>query len=335
MIHLVTLDAPPQRTGGIASWVQDVGAALCAQGVSVTLHAPQAPSARAWDAAQTFGVHRMWGRSWGRHQGRWIQLQLPRRVAQGDRVIYSTWRLAEHCAGKLKGRATQLVMVHGSDLTQIGADATRFVRTCGQVNAVGTVSSFLGEMAAELGVASQVVPMPLARAAASTVRSRELLVVARLTPLKGVDRAISLAAALERPLRVLGEGPERERLQALAGPGVVFEGRVSRTRVYEAMASASATLLLSRVSQTGRGAEGLGLVLLEAQARGCPVIASGVGGLPEAAFAGLILPSPDAPDLDRVQGFLRDSRAGVRARQWVQAHHSPILCVHALLEALS
>ncbi len=335
MIHLVTLDAPPQRTGGIASWVEDVGAALCDQGQAVTLHAPTAPQAKVWDAAQAFAVRRLWGRSWGRHQGRWVQLQLPQRVSPGDRVIYSTWRLAERCAGRLRGRAKQLVMVHGSDLTQLGADAPRFVRTCSEVASVGTVSSFLSGLAAGLGVASRVVPMPLARARAGSDRSRELLVVARLTPLKGVDRAIALAAALKRPLRVLGDGPERARLEAQAGPDVVFEGRVPRSRVYEAMERASATLLLSREDARGAGGEGLGLVLLEAQARGCPVIASGVGGLPEAAAAGLILAQPDAPDLGRVQAFLADSRAGVRARQWAQEHHSPILCVQALLEALS
>ena len=98
MIHLVTLDAPPQRTGGIASWVEDTALALQAQGAKVCLHAPDTKSARGWDAVQPFSVRRMWGRSWGRHQGRWVRLQLPRAIKPGDAVIYSTWRLAEHAA---------------------------------------------------------------------------------------------------------------------------------------------------------------------------------------------------------------------------------------------
>jgi glycosyltransferase involved in cell wall biosynthesis len=101
------------------------------------------------------------------------------------------------------------------------------------------------------------------------------------------------------------------------------------------MNQASATLLLSKVGPGGAGAEGLGLVLLEAQARGCPVISSGTGGLAEATEQGLILADSDTPDLDRVRSFLGDLGAGERARKWVRARHSPNLCAQVLLEALS
>lgn len=332
MIHLVTLDAPPQRTGGIASWVEDTALALQAQGTQVCLHAPSARGAAEWDAQRPFSVKRMWGRSWGRHQGRWVRLQLPGRVRAGDAVIYSTWRLAERCAGRLQ--VPQAITVHGSDLSAVGEDAERFISTCQRVDQVFTVSQYIGGLAANLGVESRSLPMPLAQAPMRKGCGRELLVVARLTALKGVDRAIALAKALGRPIRVLGEGPERAALQA-QDPWVIFEGRVPRSRVYEAMNQAAATLLLSRADREGQGAEGLGLVLLEAQARGCPVIASATGGLPEAAAPGLILGDADAPDLSRIRAFLADSEAGDRARQWVQVQHSPILCAQALLEALT
>lgn len=306
--------------------------ALQAQGAQVCLHAPSSESDKEWDAQRPFTVRRMWGRSWGRHQGRWVRLQLPRLVEPGDAVIYSTWRLAEHAATKVQ--VPQVITVHGSDLSAVGQDAQRFVDTCAQVQSVLTVSAYLKGLAKDLGVQVNVLPMPLAPAPLRVQAGRELLVVARLTPLKGVNRAIRLAQALDRPLRVLGDGPQAHSLKAM-GQGVSFEGRVPRERVFQAMNQAAATVLLSKAGTEGRGAEGLGLVLLEAQARGCPVIASATGGLPEAAEQGLILADPDAPDLERVRTFLADSGAGERARMWVRARHSPILCAQALLEALS
>lgn len=332
MIHLVTLDAPPQRTGGIASWVEDTALALQAQGEEVCLHAPSARSSEAWDAKMPFSVHRMWGRSWGRHQGRWVQMQLPRHIENGDAVLYSTWRLAEHSAGRFQ--APQAIAIHGSDLSALGSDASRFVATCQKVNQVFAVSQYLCSLAAKLGVQARLLPMPLAQAPMRLEPNEELLVVARLTPLKAVDRAIRLSKMLERPLRVLGDGPERQTLEA-EGPQVIFEGRVSRERVGQAMNQAAATVLLSKAGPMGEGAEGLGLVLLEAQARGCPVIASATGGLPEAARLGLIIEDAEDPDLARIRAFLDDSGAGDRAQQWVRAHHSPILCARALLEALT
>ncbi len=332
MIHLVTLDAPPQRTGGIASWVEDTALALQAQGQAVCLHAPNARESQAWDSTMPFSVKRMWGRSWGRHQGRWVRLQLPRHIQVGDAVLYSTWRLAEHSAERVQ--VPQALAIHGSDLSALGPDDARFLATCNKVDQVFAVSHYLRHLAASLGVDARVLPMPLAQAPMRKESGEELLVVARLTALKGVDRAIGLSRALGRPLRVLGDGPERSALEA-AGPRVAFEGRVSRERVGQAMNRAAATVLLSRAAPDGQGAEGLGLVLLEAQARGCPVIASATGGLPEAAQAGLILHDMEKLDLSRIRAFLNDSGAGDRAQQWVRAHHSPILCARALLEALT
>ena len=56
----------------------------------------------------------------------------------------------------------------------------------------------------------QVLPMPLPIPAAPPSGPRSgLLSVTRLTPLKGVDRAIRLAAELGEPLTVVGDGPRR------------------------------------------------------------------------------------------------------------------------------
>ncbi len=104
------------------------------------------------------------------------------------------------------------------------------------------------------------------------------LVLARLSPEKGIDAAISAAAAAGVPLRVAGDGPEHERLAALAGrSGVTVEllGHVSPARAGELLDGAAMVLVPSRCHEFSP------YTALEAMARGVPVVATAMGGLPE------------------------------------------------------
>ncbi len=71
-------------------------------------------------------------------------------------------------------------------------------------------------------------------------------------------------------------------------------------------------------------------MLLEAAARGTPVVGSRVGGIPEAVGPGLVFDDGLAGDLGPLQALLRDPEAGARARDWVSAHHGPAAFVAAL-----
>jgi glycosyltransferase involved in cell wall biosynthesis len=100
------------------------------------------------------------------------------------------------------------------------------------------------------------------------------LVLARLSEEKGVDIAVEAAKAAGVPLRVAGDGPERARLEALAaGADVSFLGH--REDVRELLDGAAAVLVPSRCH------EFFGYSALEAMARGVPVVATAMGGLPE------------------------------------------------------
>jgi glycosyltransferase involved in cell wall biosynthesis len=82
---------------------------------------------------------------------------------------------------------------------------------------------------------------------------------------------------LKSKLVIVGEGPERERLEATAGsPGlsasVVFAGQIRNVQPYYALAD---VLVLPSHS------EGSPYVLLEAMAAGVPIVATAVGGVPE------------------------------------------------------
>jgi glycosyltransferase involved in cell wall biosynthesis len=99
---------------------------------------------------------------------------------------------------------------------------------------------------------------------------RFALVVSALVPYKRVDLAIEACRIARVPLTIVGAGPERERLEALAGRDVKFVGRRSDEEIRELYRSAAVTLL--------PGEEDFGIVPLEAQACGRPVVALGRGG---------------------------------------------------------
>ncbi len=102
------------------------------------------------------------------------------------------------------------------------------------------------------------------------------LVVSRLVPYKRVDVVVAAFNRLDRPLVVVGDGPERRRLQAMARPHVQFVGEVSETALRGYYRRCRALVFA--------GEEDFGLVPVEAQACGRPVIAYGRGGVVESVL---------------------------------------------------
>jgi glycosyltransferase involved in cell wall biosynthesis len=119
-----------------------------------------------------------------------------------------------------------------------------------------------------------------------------LLVVSALVPYKRVDRAIDACALAGVPLRIVGDGPDRARLEHRSGPAVTFLGRLSDDRVRDEYQQARATILA--------GEEDFGMVPVEAQACGRPVIALARGGALETVRdgdTGLLFEEPSAESL--------------------------------------
>jgi glycosyltransferase involved in cell wall biosynthesis len=105
------------------------------------------------------------------------------------------------------------------------------------------------------------------------------LVVSRLVGYKRIELAVQAANRLERRLVVVGDGPERRRLEAIAGPTVEFLGRQDDARIAELYARSRALLF--------PGLEDFGITPVEAQAAGRPVVAYGRGGATETVVDGV------------------------------------------------
>jgi glycosyltransferase involved in cell wall biosynthesis len=104
------------------------------------------------------------------------------------------------------------------------------------------------------------------------------LIASALVPYKQVDLAIEAFNRLERPLVVIGEGPERERLEEMAGPQVRFLGWCSSEQVRHHYRRACALIM--------PGEEDFGITPLEAAACGTPTLALGRGGTLETVVDG-------------------------------------------------
>src|SRR5439155_13500192 len=105
-----------------------------------------------------------------------------------------------------------------------------------------------------------------------------LLVVSALVPYKRLDLAIHAAALARLPLRIVGRGPEEARLRRLAGPDVEFSGWLTDEQVRTMYQECTAVLM--------PGVEDFGMVPVEAQACGRPVVAYAEGGALESVIDG-------------------------------------------------
>jgi glycosyltransferase involved in cell wall biosynthesis len=155
--------------------------------------------------------------------------------------------------------------------------------------------------------------------------SKRVLFVGRLEPMKGVDTLLkSFAKAIKGldpsvHLRIIGDGSLMNDLKKLAvdlevDHRVTFTGHIPGKALFDEYAKAQIFCGLSR-------SEALGNVFLEAQAAGCAVLATNVGGIPEIVkdqVTGILVP-PD--DIDAAAAELRKllSDPGLRAKLSIAA----------------
>jgi glycosyltransferase involved in cell wall biosynthesis len=189
-----------------------------------------------------------------------------------------------------RSRRPYVVTLHGTDVTLLERSAAaRLVgrRVLGGARVVTAVSSYLAQRAAQttgLDRGRMVIqPMPVDTGAFSRTSAGGggAVTVGRLTPQKRIDLVLAALAQLRAagrtlPLTVIGDGPERARLERRAAElGLAaqtrFVGAVAPDRVPQAVGDAD-------VFAFPAVGEGLGLAAAEALMLGVPVVAASDGG---------------------------------------------------------
>jgi glycosyltransferase involved in cell wall biosynthesis len=155
------------------------------------------------------------------------------------------------------------------------------------LRAAGNVSTYIANSAitrerirSYWGRSASVVhpPVEVERFGPATGAGEHFLVVGELVRHKRVEVALEAARLARVPIRVVGEGPDRERLEAEFGGAAEFLGRVQDDELAELYAHARA-LVMPNVEEFGISA-------VEAQAAGRPVVAVAAGGALETILHG-------------------------------------------------
>lgn len=156
------------------------------------------------------------------------------------------------------------------------------LRTAGRVTQYVANSSAVRERIRKCyGVDAEVVfpPVGVERYEISPEQDDSYLIVARFVPYKRLDLAIEAFNRMGRRLRIVGGGPGRKALEAMAGPTIEFAGRLSDAEVAEAFARCRGLIF--------PGEEDFGIAPLEANASGRPVVAYAAGGALDTVIDGV------------------------------------------------
>jgi glycosyltransferase involved in cell wall biosynthesis len=238
----------------------------------------------------------------------------PTAIEQFDLDLYDLVISTSHCAAKsvvVPGRATHVCYCHSPmryawdqfdayfGPSQVGTRQSRLLRpimarlarwdrdTAGRVHRYVANSHYVaGRIRRYYNRGSTVVHPPVDTAyyrPEPAVRPEPfLLAVSALAPYKRLDVAIRAAGMARMALTVVGTGPEDARLQSLAassGSAVTFTGWLGNQDIRELYRRCRAVVM--------PGIEDFGMVPVEAQACGRPVVALGEGGALETVIDGV------------------------------------------------
>jgi len=121
-------------------------------------------------------------------------------------------------------------------------------------------------------------PVPVAKIQVAGSTGSYYLLVSRLMAYKRVDLAIEAFNRLGLPLKIVGTGPLLRELRRMSRPNIEFQGSITDKELSDCYRGCRALVF--------PGYEDFGIVMVEAQAYGKPVIAYGAGGACEIVVDG-------------------------------------------------
>ncbi len=310
---VVTNDFPP-RVGGIQRTLHSLVRELPPERVSVL--APSWAGAAAFDAGEPYAIHR------GHREFLWPTRQVRRRLdevvreSEAEVVLFGGAMPLATLGPRIARRGTPyLVAAHGFDYwlsLSPGAHASLRYMTSRAARVPVMCSAFIARVVRTAVPARVPVSVLYPGADAERFRpdlpaegvrrrhglaDRPLVVcVSRLVARKGQDTLIRAMPAIRRrvpdaSLLIVGGGPYRERLEAMAGGApscsVVFAGQVSEDELPMYYAAGDVFAMPCRTRLGGLEVEGWGNVFLEAAACARPVVAGDSGGARESLVDGV------------------------------------------------
>ena len=333
---LLTIDFPPAR-GGVQGLLACLADGLAAT-AEVTVVTGAAAGTAAWDRARRYTVVRARPAGWGRPAGAGLQLRalveiLRRRpdvVVCGHVLLGPVCRLAHALRG-----VPYVAFVYAYEIR--APRMQRLTRLAlGGARRVIALSDFGRRAAQAHGVPPGRVAVLRPGAVLDAVGggndalepgARVVLSVGRLVDAyKGHDMAIRampliLARVSAARYVVVGGGPRRSYLERLAAAlgvagAVRFVGEIADDEVDRWYRRCDVFLLPAREDRATGGAEGYGIVCVEAGLRGKPVVAGRSGGIPDAVIDGetgvLVDPLDPAEIADAVTRLLTEPDLAAR-----------------------
>lgn len=328
----VTTDFPP-RAGGIEQLLDHLVAGLDPEATRVL--AAAWPGDRAHDATRPWRTDRIGRRPLLPTPGLGRTIRAAAEEHRAEVVVFGVaWPLGE-LADRVGRPTLALTMGHEAGLVRVGLGGL-VRRVAAKADALGALSAFTR---AELAPAAGATPVHMIRPGVdvdvfhpavdgSGIRARHgipadaplVVCVSRLVRRKGQDALIAAwpavrAAVPGARLLLAGAGPLAGRLAkdvaALhLGEAVTLAGAIAWEDLPAYHAAADVFAMPCRTRAAGLDVEGLGIVYLEAQACGVPVIAGTSGGAPEAILDGAtghVVDGRDRPGLvGALVGLLRD-----------------------------
>ncbi|HTM68916.1 MAG TPA: glycosyltransferase family 4 protein [Candidatus Binatia bacterium] len=319
-IILATLDYPPQ-TGGVATYLANLVA--CFPKGTMHVLAPETKDRAAHEAdmrSETPIYRRDMLAKWIRPRwlGAWYWTRWLVKKEKPDLLIVShLLPMGQIARGFKKKRGIPYaVIVHGMDvalaLQSGGAKRKRAKEVLGDAAIVVANSAYSAGLAESAGAPKDKImivrpcpsfPSYLTMTPERVAETRQkygldptftLLTLGRLVARKGFAEAIEAVALLKEKSRtvrliIAGDGPERQKLQKLVetkgvADRVGFTGKVPDEDVPALMGATDAFVMAPK--SIGADVEGFGIVYLEANLMGKPVIGSRAGGVPEAVKDG-------------------------------------------------
>jgi phosphatidylinositol alpha-1,6-mannosyltransferase len=318
---LLTIDFPPAR-GGVQNLLARLAVGLSETG-PVTVVTPAMAGDREWDATQPFGVIR----SWPLRRGRLAVAALyaralvevvrrrPAVIVCGHVLLGPLCRAIHAVFGVPYVAMAYAYEIRAPRMRSIAGMALR------GASRVVTISEFSRRAVEAHGVAAPAItvirPGAVVTGGAVTALQpatsgrRVLLSVGRLVDAyKGHDMVIRalpliLAKAPDTEYVIVGDGPLRPYLERLAASlgvaaSVRFVGQAADDELDAWYRACDVFVLASRESAVSGGAEGYGIVFVEASLRGKPVVGGRSGGIPDAVIdgeTGLLVDPSDPADI--------------------------------------